>query len=102
MSAATLFMVQWIAGLVHRAQRSRDVLVKQFGCRHLPTVTARIYYLPSWRKKIRMRAVVLSLAVCAAAEMFVGLVIANAISALMPAPAPQASGRTTTVFKNPH
>jgi hypothetical protein len=49
-----------------------------------------------------MRAVVLSLAVCAVSAMFVGLVIADAISAPTPTPAPQASGWTTTVFKNPH
>jgi hypothetical protein len=34
--------------------------------------------------------------------MFVGIVIADAISVSTPAPAPQASGWTTTVFKNPH
>jgi hypothetical protein len=50
-----------------------------------------------------MRAVVFSLALCAASAMFVGIVIADAISAApTPAPAPQASGWTTTVFKNPH
>jgi hypothetical protein len=49
-----------------------------------------------------MRAVVLSLAVCAVSAMFAGLVIADAISAPTSAPAPQASGWTTTVFKNPH
>jgi hypothetical protein len=48
-----------------------------------------------------MRAVVFSLALCAVSAMFVGIVIADAISAPTPAPAPQAGGWTTTVFKNP-
>ncbi len=51
-----------------------------------------------------MRAVILSLVICAVSAMFAGLVIADAISAPThtPAPAAQASGWTTTVFKNPH
>ena len=51
-----------------------------------------------------MRAVVFSLAICAASAVSVGLIIADAINvpAHAPAPAAQASGWTTTVFKNPH
>jgi hypothetical protein len=49
-----------------------------------------------------MRAVVLSLAICAVSAMFAGLVIADAVSAPTRAPAPEATGWTTTVFKNPH
>ena len=49
-----------------------------------------------------MRAVVLSLAVCAVSTVLVGLVIVDAIYVPIPAPAPQESGWVTTVFKNPH
>ena len=51
-----------------------------------------------------MRAIVLSLAVCAVSAASVGFIIADAISAPthVPAPAAQASVWTTTVFKNPH
>jgi len=51
-----------------------------------------------------MRAIVLSLVVCAVSAASVGLIIADAISAPthVPAPAAHASGWTTTVFKNPH
>jgi hypothetical protein len=52
-----------------------------------------------------MRAVGLSLAVCVVSTVLVGLVIADAVHAPMPPQAqsaPQESGWTTTVFKNPH
>ena len=51
-----------------------------------------------------MRAIVLSLAVCAVSAASVGFIVVDAISAPThaPVPAAQASGWTTTVFKNPH
>ncbi len=51
-----------------------------------------------------MRAVIVSLAICAVSTVIVGIVIADAVGAPMPqhSQAPQASGWTTTVFKNPH
>jgi hypothetical protein len=49
-----------------------------------------------------MRAVVVSLAVCVVSTVLVGLVIADAVYAPVPAQAAQESGWTTTVFKNPH
>lgn len=49
-----------------------------------------------------MRAVGLSLTVCVVSTVLVGLVIADAVYAPMPPQAPQESGWSTTVFKNPH
>ena len=52
-----------------------------------------------------MRAVIVSLAICAVSTVVVGIVIADAVSAPMPqqqSRAAQSSGWTTTVFKNPH
>lgn len=50
-----------------------------------------------------MRAVMVSLAVCAVSTLLVGIVVADAVYAPRPAQAePAASGWTTIVFKNPH
>jgi hypothetical protein len=51
-----------------------------------------------------MRAIVLSLAICAASAVSVGFIIADAISVPThaPAPAAEANGWATTVYKNPH
>lgn len=47
-----------------------------------------------------MRIVKLSIAACGLSTVCLGIVIANAIFAPMPAKAPQPAGWTTTVFKN--
>jgi len=49
-----------------------------------------------------MRAVMVSLAVCLVSTVLVGVVVADAVYAPMPAQAEPASGWTTIVFKNPH
>jgi hypothetical protein len=51
-----------------------------------------------------MRAVMVSLAVCVVSTVLVGIVVADAVYAPVPAAqsAPTASGWTTIVFKNPH
>ena len=46
-----------------------------------------------------MRALQLSLAACKLSTICLGIVLANAIFAPMPAKAPQEQGWTTTVFK---
>jgi len=52
-----------------------------------------------------MRAVIVSLAICALSTVIVGIVIADAVSMPMPQPAraaQESGGWTTVVFKNPH
>jgi hypothetical protein len=49
-----------------------------------------------------MRAVMVSLAVCVVSTVLVGIVVADAVYAPMPAQTAPASGWTTIVFKNPH
>ena len=47
-----------------------------------------------------MRLIKLSLAACGLSTVCLGVVLANAVLAPMPAKAPQAQGWTTIVFKN--
>jgi hypothetical protein len=49
-----------------------------------------------------MRAVKFSLTACVMATMFLGVVVAHAITAQAPKKPVHVDGWTTTVFKNPH